>query len=71
MKPRFAPMPTAAPLGGKAGQTPVVRDSGDRFGLRLNAMSSRGDEVGEFRRFNEWEKFVGFLRKSRRDVAVV
>jgi transposase len=56
---------------GKVGQTPVVRDSGDRFGLRLlSAVSPRGDmKFASFEGAMNGEKFIGFLRKLRRDVA--
>lgn len=56
---------------GKVGQTPVVRDSGDRFGLRLiSAVSPRGDmKFASFAGAMNGEKFVSFLQKLRRDVA--
>jgi transposase len=56
---------------GKVGQTPVVRDSGDRFGLRLiSAVSPRGDmKFASFEGAMNGEKFVGFLQKLRHDVA--
>lgn len=56
---------------GKVGQTPVVRDSGDRFGLRLiSAVSPRGDmKFASFTGSMNGKKFVDFLRKLRRDVA--
>jgi transposase len=56
---------------GKVGQTPVVRDSGDRFGLRLiSAVSPRGDmKFASFEGAMNGEKFVSFLQKLRRDVA--
>jgi transposase len=55
---------------GKIGQTPVVRESGDRFGLRLiSAVSPRGDmKFASFEGSMTGEKFVGFLKKLRRDV---
>ena len=55
---------------GKIGQTPVVRESGDRFGLRLiSAVSPRGDmKFASFQGAMNGEKFVGFLKKLRRDV---
>lgn len=55
---------------GKIGQTPVVRDSGDRFGLRLiSAVSPRGDmKFASFEGSMNGEKFVGFLKQLRRDV---
>ena len=57
---------------GKVGQTPVVRDSGDRFGLRLiSAVSPRGDmKFASFAGAMKGEQFVSFLQKLRRDVAV-
>jgi transposase len=53
------------------GQTPVVRDSGDRFGLRLiSAVSPRGDmKFASFEGAMNGEKFVAFLQKLRRDMA--
>lgn len=55
---------------GKRGETPVVRDSGDRFGLRLiSAVSPRGDmKFASFEGSMNGEKFVEFLQKLRRDV---
>lgn len=55
---------------GKIGQTPVVRESGDRFGLRLiSAVSPRGDmKFASFEGSMTGEKFVDFLKKLRRDV---
>jgi transposase len=55
---------------GKIGETPIVRDSGDRFSLRLiSAVSPRGDM-----RFESFEgamtgaRFVEFIQKLRKDV---
>lgn len=55
---------------GKIGETPVVRDTGDRFSLRLiSAVSPRGDM-----RFSTFEgsmtgaRFVEFIEKLRKDV---
>ena len=55
---------------GKMGETPVVRDGGDRFGLRLiSAVSPRGDmKFASFTGAMNGEKFVDFLKKLRRDV---
>ena len=55
---------------GKIGQTPIVRDSGDRFGLRLiSAVSPRGDmKFATFEGSMNGEKFVEFLRKLAQDV---
>ena len=55
---------------GKIGETPVVRDSGDRFGLRLiSAVSPRGDmKFASFEGSLNGEKFVAFLKKLRQDV---
>lgn len=55
---------------GKIGETPVVRDSGDRFGLRLiSAVSPRGDmKFASFEGSMNGEKFVDFLQKLRQDV---
>lgn len=54
---------------GAVGQTPVVEDSGDRFGLKLiSAVSPRGDmrfAVIEARMNSD--KFIEFLKKLRRD----
>ena len=55
---------------GKLGQTPVVRDSGDRFSLRLiSAVSPRGDlKFAAFEGSMTGEKFVEFIQKLRQDV---
>lgn len=54
---------------GAVGQTPVVEDSGDRFGLKLiSAVSPRGDmrfAVIEGRMNSD--KFIGFLKKLHAD----
>lgn len=54
---------------GKIGETPVVKDSGGRFGFKLiSAVSARGDmhfDVIEDRMNSE--KFIDFLKKLRRD----
>jgi transposase len=56
---------TWAPVG----QTPVVQDSGDRFGLRLiSAVSPRGDlKFTAFEGYMTSERFVDFLKKLRAD----
>jgi len=56
---------TWAPVG----ETPVVEDSGDRFGLRLiSAVSPRGDlKFATFEGRMTSQKFVGFLKKLRMD----
>ena len=56
---------TWAPVG----QTPVVQDSGDRFGLRLmSAVSPRGDLKFEaFKGQMTSDRFVNFLQKLRAD----
>lgn len=54
---------------GRAGQTPVAEDSGDRFTLKLiSAVTARGDMRFGFieGRMNS-EKFIAFLRKLRAD----
>ncbi len=50
---------------GKIGQTPVVQDSGDRFGLKLiSAVSPRGDmRFASFEGRMTGPRFVGFLKK--------
>jgi len=55
---------------GKIGRTPVVKDSGDRFGMRLiSAVSPRGDmKFASFTGSMNGDKFVEFLKKLRRDV---
>lgn len=56
---------TWAPVG----ETPVVADSGDRFGLRLiSAVSPRGDlKFATFEGRMTSRKFVSFLKKLRAD----
>ena len=56
---------TWAPVG----ETPVVEDSGDRFGLRLiSAVSPRGDlKFATFEGRMTSQMFVGFLKKLRAD----
>jgi transposase len=56
---------TWAPVG----ETPVVQDSGDRFGLRLiSAVSPRGDlKFATFEGRMTSQRFVEFLRKLRAD----
>jgi transposase len=56
---------TWAPVG----QTPVVEDSGDRFGLRLiSAVSPRGDlKFATFEGRMTSRRFVDFLKKLRAD----
>jgi len=56
---------TWAPVG----ETPVVADSGDRFGLRLiSAVSPRGDlKFATFEGRMTSHKFVSFLKKLRAD----
>ena len=55
---------------GKIGETPVVRDSGDRFSLRLiSAVSPRGDmKFATFEGSMTGAKFVEFIEKLRHDV---
>jgi len=52
-----------------AGKTPVVEDSGDRFGLRLiSAVSPRGDlKFSIFEGYMTSERFVDFMKKLRQD----
>jgi len=56
---------------GPIGETPVVEDSGDRFGLKLiSAVSPRGDmrfQIIEGRMNSD--KFIEFLKKLRADAA--
>ena len=54
---------------GKIGQTPVVTDSGDRFGLRLiSAVSPRGDmRFATFQGRMNGARFVQFLKDLRSD----
>lgn len=56
---------TWAPVG----ETPVVEDSGDRFGLRLiSAVSPRGDlKFAAFEGRMTSQRFVAFLKKLRAD----
>ena len=56
---------TWAPVG----ETPVVEDSGDRFGLRLiSAVSPRGDlKFATFEGRMTSQRFVAFLKKLRAD----
>ncbi len=54
---------------GKIGETPVVSDSGGRFGFKLiSAVSARGDMYFDVieERMNS-EKFIDFLKKLRQD----
>jgi transposase len=55
---------------GKIGTTPVVLDSGERFGLRLiSAVSPRGDmRFASFEGRMTSARFVDFIRKLRSDV---
>lgn len=55
---------------GKIGETPVVQDSGDRFGLRLiSAVSPRGDmRFATFAGAMTGSRFVEFIEKLRKDV---
>jgi transposase len=54
---------------GKIGQTPVVEDTGDRFGVRLiSAVSPRGDmKFASFEGKMTGERFIEFVEKLRRD----
>jgi transposase len=54
---------------GKVGETPVVRDSGGRFGLKLiSAVTPRGDMRFSFINENmNSAKFIQFLKKLRSD----
>lgn len=54
---------------GKIGQTPIVRDSGDRFGLKLiSAVSPRGDmKFKSFEGRMNGGRFVGFLKELLAD----
>lgn len=54
---------------GKRGETPVVKDSGGRFGFKLiSAVAARGDMHFEVIDGSmDAEKFIGFLRKLRQD----
>jgi transposase len=54
---------------GKAGETPVVRESGGRFGLnQISAVTPRGDMRFSFieERMNS-ARFIAFLKKLRQD----
>ena len=55
---------------GRVGETPVVRDSGDRFGIRLiSAVSQRGDmKFAAFEGRMTGVRFVAFLKRLRSDV---
>lgn len=55
---------------GKKGETPVVEDSGGRFGLKvISAITPRGDMRFSFIKDDmNSEKFIGFLKKLHRDV---
>ena len=55
---------------GKIGETPVVKDSGDRFSLRLiSAVSPRGDmRFAAFEGGMTGARFVEFIAKLRKDV---
>ena len=58
-----------APLGGKRGETPVVKDSGGRLVFELiSAVSPKGDVCFHFikKRMGS-ELFVQFLQKLRTD----
>jgi transposase len=54
---------------GKRGETPVIKDSGGRFGFKLiSAVSARGDmHFDVIDGSMDAEKFIGFLRKLRQD----
>jgi len=54
---------------GKIGETPVVRDSGGRFGFKLvSAVSARGDlHFDVVDGAMDADKFIGFLQKLRHD----
>jgi transposase len=54
---------------GKLGETPVVTDSGSRFGFKLiSAVSARGDlHFDVIDGAMEAEKFIAFLKKMRQD----
>ena len=55
---------------GKVGETPVVLDSGQRFGVRLiSAVSPRGDmRFASFEGRMTAERFIEFVKKLRKDV---
>jgi len=54
---------------GKRGETPVVKDSGGRFGFKLiSAVSARGDmHFDVIEESMNAEKFISFLKKLRQD----
>ena len=54
---------------GKCGETPVVKDSGGRFGFKLiSAVSARGDmHFDVIEESMNAEKFISFLQKLRQD----
>ena len=54
---------------GKIGKTPVVKDSGSRFGLKLiSAITPRGDmKFGFIEDKMNSKKFIAFLKKLRKD----
>lgn len=54
---------------GKRGETPVVQDSGGRFGLRvISAVSPRGEMRFQFiEESMDSERFIRFLKKLRKD----
>ena len=54
---------------GPRGQTPVIKDSGGRFGFKLiSAVSARGDlHFDVIEGSMDAEKFIDFLRKLRQD----
>ena len=54
---------------GKCGETPVVKDSGGRFGFKLiSAVSARGDmHFDVIEESMNAEKFIDFLKKLRQD----
>lgn len=54
---------------GPRGQTPVIKDSGGRFGFKLiSAVSARGDlHFDVIEGSMDAEKFINFLRKLRQD----
>ena len=54
---------------GKCGETPIVKDSGGRFGFKLiSAVSARGDmHFDVIEESMNAEKFISFLQKLRQD----
>ena len=54
---------------GKCGETPVVKDSGGRFGFKLiSAVSARGDmHFDVIEESMNADKFINFLEKLRQD----